>query len=240
MILRILFAITLSTIATISWAQNSLSKYTENVLIHVLTHEMGHALIREFDLPLLGNEEVIADEFATIFIQQNLPDQAGEIIAARVNAYFSERDDETIFAEHPDDIRRAGRALCLLYGLDPSRHENLAKSYGMTDREARGCRNSAPEIARGWRRVLRPVIMPSTARVTEVRISIGDGPWKVAVENAAFVDTMRSFLAIIDWHSQVTLHIDHCDGGASWSRKRKTIRLCDTYIARFEQQNKEN
>ena len=40
-----------------------ITRFGENVITNVTIHEFGHALIREFDLPVLGNEENIADSF---------------------------------------------------------------------------------------------------------------------------------------------------------------------------------
>ncbi|MGH1447089.1 MAG: DUF4344 domain-containing metallopeptidase [Cognatishimia sp.] len=217
-------------------SNRQLSDHTENVLLHVLSHELGHALIREFDLPLLGNEEVIADEFATIFLHDRFPDQAGAIISARVDAFLLEKDDETIFAEHSDDARRAGRATCLLFGLDPQRYLEWAQRLGMTGQEAKHCVESAPEIARGWRRVLAPLAMPPTVPTTEVRVIFGEGPMKMAMENSRAFQQMKKILESFDWHSQITLHGDHCDEGASWSRGRRRILLCDDYVLRFEEQ----
>jgi len=45
-----------------------LSDFSKNVVTHVLYHELAHALIREFDLPVLTNEEAMADSFATIAV----------------------------------------------------------------------------------------------------------------------------------------------------------------------------
>ena len=38
--------------------------FARNVTVAVVLHELGHALIREFDLPVLGNEVTVADAFA--------------------------------------------------------------------------------------------------------------------------------------------------------------------------------
>ncbi|MEM9704320.1 MAG: DUF4344 domain-containing metallopeptidase, partial [Planctomycetota bacterium] len=50
-------------------------QFAENVLLHTTLQEMGHALVREFDLPVLGNEETLADAFATYYVVTYLPDR---------------------------------------------------------------------------------------------------------------------------------------------------------------------
>ena len=43
---------------------------------------------------------------------------------------------------------------------------------------------------------------------------------------------MKSF----DWHSQVTVSFSGGDGGASWSRSKRTVSVKDGYIQRFVRQ----
>ena len=43
---------------------------------------MGHALIREFDLLFLTSEEMIADDFATVFMRHYMPDRAIDVTRA--------------------------------------------------------------------------------------------------------------------------------------------------------------
>lgn len=217
-------------------AETTISPFTENVLLHVMTHEMGHAVIREFDLPILANEEIAADQFATFYLHQRFPDRVGDIVRARARSWEVEAEDETIFAEHPDDLRRAGYTLCFLYGLDPDRHADLATEFDMTEDDAADCRDTAPEIARAWRRILAPLAMPPGARVTEVRLRAEDGPWKAALGAGETGEIMASLLSSIDWHSQITLQLKRCDGGASWSRNGREITICDGLIDRFQEQ----
>ena len=219
-------------------AQSTISDYTENVLTHVVLHELAHALIREFDLPVLTNEEVMADTFATAYIVQNMPDRSLAIITDRARAFEAEMDEETVFAEHPDDVWRAGLMICLAFGLNTETFETFARDSGMTGAEAAGCRNSASEIGRAWRRLLAPLKIPADARVTEFQRQIGEGPWKEAVLNGNLVDTLRPIFVSFDWHSLITLQFDNCDTGATWFRNGRTILICDDLVARFEAQNR--
>ncbi|QPH53034.1 DUF4344 domain-containing metallopeptidase [Pontivivens ytuae] len=215
-------------------AQDRMLSGTKRALTHIIAHEIGHALIREFDLPILGNEEVMADTFATIALHEATPNRIEEIILARVAAWRAENDAEQLYAEHPSDARRAAQAMCLLYGLDPDRFEPAARADGMTGEEAADCRDRVPEIARAWRRIVAPLRMPEGSRVTEVRVIVGEGPWEQALRRSRLPDTMEDLLAAFDWHSQITLHFDHCEGGASWSRNSRTILVCDDLIERLE------
>lgn len=233
---RILMALALSGWVLAAQAQSNLSTFSENVLLHVLTHEMGHALIREFDLPVLANEEIAADQFATYMLHRALPDRVGDIVRARYQSFMLEGDDETEFSEYPDDARRAGYTLCFLYGLDPEQHQAMAQEFGMTANEASACRDTSSEIARSWRRILAPLAMRPDARITEVAVIFGDGPWKTVMEESDVIRTVYGLLSGIDWHSQITLHIDHCDEGARWERNGRRILLCDALIDRFEEQ----
>jgi len=228
------FSITASAIA----AQNALSEYTENVVSHVVLHELGHALIREFDLPILANEEVMADTFATFYVVQNMPDQSLALITARVRSFQAEMDEETVFAEHPDDVRRAGQMICLAYGLDPEKFEELARNSGMTGAEAASCRDTASEIGRSWRRLLAPLKRPEGTRVTEFQGIVGEGPWKEAIMSSELTSTLHPVIASFDWHSLITLQFDNCDMGAVWYRNGRRILICDNLIARFEAQNR--
>ena len=53
---------------------------------HVLLHEMSPALIYEFKLPMLGNEEVMADTFANVVVSQTYRDDAVAIIKDRAGS----------------------------------------------------------------------------------------------------------------------------------------------------------
>ncbi|MEM7489764.1 MAG: DUF4344 domain-containing metallopeptidase [Pseudomonadota bacterium] len=229
-------ALLLSAWGTLCQAQEALSPFAEDVLLHVVAHEIGHALIREFDLPVLANEEIAADRFATYYLHRHLPDRVGEIVRARARSWLIEGGEETIFSEYPDDARRAGETVCFLYGIDPDRHGALVEESGMTGAEAADCRDRAPEIARSWRRILAPLEMPPGARVTEVGIEVADGPWRGPLEASGLGPVVHDLMAAIDWHSRITLVVDRCDGGATWARNGRTITICDGLIDRFEAQ----
>ncbi|MGL4236253.1 DUF4344 domain-containing metallopeptidase [Tabrizicola sp.] len=236
--MRIAAAVLAGILPTVALAQTevSLSQATQDALLHVLAHEIGHAFLREFDLPILGPEEDIADDFATVYIHMMLPDRAGAIIEARARQNMADGEPAEMFSEYRGDDQRAGRSVCLLYGLDPERYEDLARSFGLDGETAETCRDFAPEVGRSWRRVIEAYRMPAGARVTEVDANFADTPIARAVENSGLMEPAYQLLAGIDWHSSITVAVEPCDSGAGWSRNGRRITICEAYIQRFEDQ----
>ena len=162
-----------------------------------------------------------------------LPDRAERIIRDRAHTHLADGDQPGIFTEYRSDAQRAGRSLCLLYGLDPDAYESLPNAFGFED-DASTCRDFGPEVGRSWRRTLAPLMMPDNARTTEVGLRADDTPITEAVADSGLADTALTLLSRIDWHSYVTLYLRDCDGGASWSRNGRTVTICDAHIERIE------
>jgi len=211
-----------------------LSKPTKDAMLHVLAHEIGHAFLREFDLPIMGPEEDIADDFATVYIHLTWPDRAADIIGARARQNMLDGGEAIMFSEYRSDDQRAGRSVCVLYGQDPERYSDFAAEFGLEGEEADACRDFGPEVGRSWRRLIAQYTMPEGARVTEVGINGADTPYAQAARS--MTDDAYTLLAGIDWHSRVTLVFDDCNGSAGWARGARRITICDAYLERFEAQ----
>ncbi|MGJ8586497.1 MAG: DUF4344 domain-containing metallopeptidase [Marinosulfonomonas sp.] len=214
----------------------SLSQRTMDALVHVVAHEVGHAFLREFDLPILGPEEAIADDFATVYVYLIFPERAEAIVVARADQNLADGQEMRLFSEYMDDDQRAGRSICLLYGLDPERFGDLPDRYGMTDSDASVCRDFGPEVGRHWRRLIAEYRMPDGARITEVRLTGDDLPLTRFIAESPLADDAYALLSTIDWHSQISLSIEACDIGSGFSRNGRQITICDSYVERFERQ----
>lgn len=224
----------MGALATTAAAQDTLSDHANNLFLRTVAHEMGHAIIREFDLPVLTSEEMMADDFATVFLAHHMPDRAVDITNAFVKFEFGDNDQEGFYSEYLDGERRAGRATCLLYGIDPDRFGGIADQMGLDGDDAANCADTAPEIARSWRRVMEPLMMPDGARVTEVGLGFDpDSRFADALRASGTIDDAYDMLAKIDWHSMVRLNVAQCDGSAGWSRNGRRITVCGTFIQRF-------
>jgi hypothetical protein len=217
----------------------TVSAFAADVTLHVVLHELGHAVIREFDLMVLGNEETMADAFATHMLTEYFPERAHAVIAARVTSLMIEADEVprnewTVRGEHDNDARRAYQIAALAIAADERKYASIAAMVGMSEREIGSALDYGADIHRAWRRTLAPLLMPAGKESTEARVRADDA-------TQAFVDagepslrsTVESAIKRFDWHSQVTVDFVGGDGGAAWNRSKRTIKVNGEYIGRF-------
>jgi hypothetical protein len=98
--------------------------YLNNMIRFLLYHELGHALIDAYKLPVLGQEEDAADAFGAVIALKYLP-QGFQVLVDTAD-YFSLADigsqvnDPSLYwNEHPLNAQRYYRLLCFAYGKDP-------------------------------------------------------------------------------------------------------------------------
>lgn len=234
----ILTAALLASVGSAAKADTDITSFATNVATHVLYHELGHALIREFNIPVIANEEVMADSFATVWLTQKERDAAPEIIRARVMSWVYEDGkidpiDYDFEGEHQIDIRRAFQTACLMYGADPAEWADQIAWLGIADHDLADCSDTAPDQIGGWAKVLAPFILPDGERSENVELVLGDGPLTDQMEQTGLLEAFGDAISVFDWPNPITVQFDHCDIGARWSRTERSILLCDSAIQRF-------
>lgn len=215
------------------------SAFAADVTLHVVLHELGHAVIREFDLMVLGNEETMADAFATHMLTEHFPERADAAISARVTSLMIEadevpRDAWTVHGEHDNDARRAYQIAALAVAADRKKYASVAKIVGMSEREISRASDYGADIHRAWRRTLTPLMMPVGKGSTEARVRADDATREfVDAGEPNLLSTVESAVKRIDWHSQVTVDFVGGNGGAAWNRSNRTIKVNGEYLRRF-------
>jgi hypothetical protein len=219
-----------------------LSLFATDVTLHVILHELGHSLIREFDLPVLGNEETVADAFATHYLTTHLPERALDVLGARVAALMFEanavpRAEWSVSGEHDSDARRAFQIAALAVAADPETYRPVALEVGMSDDDIRACADYGAEIHRSWRRILQPLWMPAGVASSEARVvHDSEGGFVGELRSSGLMAELEAALRRFDWHSQVTIRFTEGDGGAAWNRSQRTITVHSGYVRRFIEQ----
>ena len=221
--------------------QLSLNPFAQNVITHVVLHEMGHGVVREFDLPILGNEETLADAFATHFAVTRFPDNAIGMLTSRIESLMLEATetpqiDWTVKGEHNSDARRAYQIAALAIAYD-DKYLSLGKLVNMSDSDVSKAKDYGSEIHRSWRRTLQPLQMPTGQESTETLIIVEkESRFSEAISGSKMLREIESAIKSLDWHSQIKVRFAAGNGGAAWSRSKRTITINDEYINRFIKQ----
>lgn len=225
-----------------------------------LVHEMGHALIAELDIAILGSEEDAADCIATIGLLHGstdfgIPNQLDEIefLVATAEAWRVEWELERLlrtaapYADtHSLDIQRFYNILCLLYGSDPERYGELTTSLGLPFDRALGCAEYEHEQAlRGVNYLITmfgPIHQdaPEDSRIRVVyerplderRARVADIVRTSRVAELVARQTERLFIL----PEQIQIVFMNCLGQetAFWRDDRKEIVFCYELLERFE------
>jgi hypothetical protein len=123
----------------------------------VLFHELGHALVDQWNLPVLGREEDAVDAFSTIVMTDIV--KRGEFALAGADFFYylagTGKLKEVDFAdEHSLDKQRAYSIACWVYGSDPVQFASL-KSVLPAERRVR-CPDEYRQLKKSWFSLLRP------------------------------------------------------------------------------------
>lgn len=123
-------------------------------------HELGHALVDAWKLPITGKEEDAVDQLSTVVLINRT--DAGEQMALagavsfRLYAELSKGEKKIYWDEHSLDEQRFYDTLCMLYGHNPEKYEYLIKQGTLPDERAGNCQADYQRIEKAWRVLLAP------------------------------------------------------------------------------------
>jgi len=127
----------------------------------VFLHEIGHALIDTYSLPVTGNEEDAADRCsAYINIEELGQDGASAVLAAaeafQIEAKHSNNSDRQLADEHLLQSQRFFNSLCMLYGSDPDKYQSIVTQGFLPKERAGRCQFEYTRTRDSWTNLLEP------------------------------------------------------------------------------------
>jgi len=123
-------------------------------------HELGHALIDAWKLPITGKEEDAADQLSTVVLINRTDD--GERMALDGALSFKLYGDlykgekKIYWDEHSLDEQRFYDSICMLYGHNPDKYDYLIKDRTLPEERAANCQADYERIERSWKALLAP------------------------------------------------------------------------------------
>lgn len=131
-----------------------------------LFHEIGHLLVGELGLPVLGKEEDAADALAVILLLNDTSDEIesfNTLIDSADGWYFNAvkstgegLDDLSFYDEHSLDIQRAYAMVCMMVGFNQKEFGETADIYEIDKERQESCAFTYQQAANSWTTLLEP------------------------------------------------------------------------------------
>ncbi|HUF03064.1 MAG TPA: DUF4344 domain-containing metallopeptidase [Aridibacter sp.] len=127
----------------------------------IFLHELGHALIDSYELPITANEEDAADRCSSFICIEEMGDEGvGWVVAAAEAFYIQSKNrqigKEGLADEHLLDEQRFFTSLCMIYGSDPNKYAHFVSRGLLPDARARRCPTEYAKTAKAWEQLLEP------------------------------------------------------------------------------------
>ncbi len=127
----------------------------------IFLHEVAHALIDVYDIPITGSEEDAADRCSAFINITELGDDGVRAVFAAADALsFESKDDKASRVSLSDDHLLSGQrsfnSLCMIYGSDPKKYKNIITDKYLPSERAKGCEEEFRRTAESWAVLLEP------------------------------------------------------------------------------------
>ena len=145
-----------------SYTYEELEYSVINVIDHVLYHELGHAFIHLYGIPVTGMEEDVADQFSAYIIGEFSGGVVGldTLRDAAFDYYLASSEYElqpTYFADvHSLNIQRYYNLACWVYGIDTIYNADLITEGWLDIDRAYSCQDEYATIVNSWDTLLAP------------------------------------------------------------------------------------
>ncbi|NNE67404.1 MAG: hypothetical protein HKN33_12625 [Pyrinomonadaceae bacterium] len=127
----------------------------------VFLHEVGHALIDGYELPITGNEEDAADRCSAFICIEELGEPGVEAIEAAAEGFAIESKltgskKRNMADEHLLQEQRFFNSLCMIYGSDPAKYRHFRTKNLLPAARANRCPSEYAKMSKSWENLLEP------------------------------------------------------------------------------------
>jgi hypothetical protein len=217
-----------------------------NVIFATL-HEVGHMLIAEMALYVLGREEDAADSFAVVAglkLNDSLSDQ---ILMQSARGWFmsdlrnkKQKIKNVFYDEHGLDEQRAYNIVCIMVGSNPDKYGKLADITRMPEERQGTCQGDYSNASWSWEKALAPFIRKNDQPKTPVSVAYDETMKYANIERAMreikMLEVIAGYLSdrFVFARGPVGLEAKECnDPGAFWDLKTRKIYVCYELAADF-------
>lgn len=219
--------------------RKALVEFVTGNTLFVVLHEMGHVVISEMGLPVLGREEDAADSFATVTaLAMKTEFSERVLIEAAKGWYLSDRRDRkqgvkmAFYDEHGVDIQRAYNVVCLMVGSDPDKFKKLADEAQLPEERQGTCVGDYSNASWSWDTLLKSHRRTDGQPKTRLTVRYLDegkaGPYARVLRHMGILEAIAEHAANdFTWRAPFTLEARSCDdSNAEWNLATRTLTFC--------------
>lgn len=228
-------------------AKEQLVEFVIGNTLFVMAHEMGHGLINEMNMPVLGREEDAADSFAVVTALKMGSEFSERVLieAAKGWVLSSKRDKKqgnalAFYDEHGLDLQRAYNVVCFMVGSDPKKYKALATDTKLPEQRQTSCAYEWKNTAWSWDEMLKPHLRSADKPNVTIKIEYEENE-KYAIQSRILrhMGLLEAFAHAADryaWPKPLLFEARSC-GAANARWKQRTLTLCyelaDEFIELF-------
>jgi Putative metallopeptidase len=218
-------------------AKKQLVEFVIGNTLFVMAHEMGHGLINEMDMPVLGREEDAADSFAIVTALKMGSGFSERVLieAVKGQVLSSKRDKKlghplAFYDEHGLDLQRAYNVVCFMVGSDPEKYKALATDAKLPEERQASCVFEWKNTAWSWDEMLKPHLRSADQPKIAIKIEYEDNK-KYALQadvlrHMGLLEALAAHAADrYAWPKPFAIEARTCgEPNARW--KTRTLTLC--------------
>lgn len=235
-LLRVI-AISLSLLlSTTSVKAQDVDEFVNSNLLWFFYHEMGHALIDIYQLPIFGQEEDASDVLSVLMINEFYEEKvARQIIynAAVAFASFAELEGDSAYSDvHGPDMQRYYTMACLFIGGNYDEREELADVYQLPDDRLETCEEEFDLAFDSWGPVLEEATVDGGGKSLVYNAIPSDKPIEQSMVDlfSAEVEEMNKFF---EFPETINVSVEDCgEANAFYDIEDREIIMC-TEMAYF-------
>jgi hypothetical protein len=216
-------------------------------MLFTMLHELSHAAVNQFDLPVVGREEDGADSFASVRLIQVGSELSHRVVVEAAKGWFlsdrrDRRDGEKLvfYDEHGLDKACAYNIVCLIVGSEPGKFSDLANETKLPPERQQTCPRDYAKAARSWVALLKPYQRAADQPKAKIEVMYGEGKGNLGIYAQAFralrlLETVAEPAADqLAWPAPFTMEMQSCgDINAAWVNETRKLTLCYELAADF-------
>jgi hypothetical protein len=227
-------------------AKRQLVEFVVGNTLFVMAHEMGHVLVNEMNMPVLGREEDAADSFAVVTALKMGSGFSERVLMEATKGWVlaSKRDKKqgnalAFYDEHGLDLQRAYNVVCFMIGSDPEKYKTLAADTKLPEERQKSCVRDYKTTAWSWDEMLKPHLRTADKPKVTIKVDYQDDEkYALQVRILRHMGMLEAFATYAAdryvWPNPFSIVARSCgEPNATWNIGARTLTLCYELASEF-------